>query len=246
MPKVIPYLVATGVLAAFAFYLGNVQGDWTLGVLIFTSVFAILLVAFWEDQKSSPSIRTPVVPKDQTRLQLDGLREDVQAVSAAMRLLSEQKPATPPPASEDLKGAVSTLAQELGVREKESQRMLDLLIQKDHKRILARLASIRETAEFTRRIVANGKLDEKDALNQLTLEIEDAFNDLGLEILQVATGTKISDLPAAGFTVVSAEEASDPILAGTVKESLCDAIYITDGEGRRAFIAPAKLKLYKL
>ena len=246
MPKVIPYLVATGVLAAFAVYLGNVQGDWKLGVLLFTSVFAILLVAFWEDQKSSPSIRTPVVPKDQTRLQLDGLREDVQAVSAAMRLLSEQKPATPPPASEDLKGAVSTLAQELGVREKESQRMLDLLIQKDHKRILARLASIRETAEFTRRIVANGKLDEKEALNQLTMEIEDAFNDLGLEILQVATGTKISDLPAAGFTVVSAEEASDPILAGTVKESLCDAIYITDGEGRRAFIAPAKLKLYKL
>ena len=246
MPKVIPYLVATGVLAAFAVYLGNVQGDWTLGVLIFTSVFAILLVAFWEDQKSSPSIRTPVVPKDQTRLQLDGLREDVQAVSAAMRLLSEQKPATPPPASEDLKGAVSTLAQELGVREKESQRMLDLLIQKDHKRILARLASIRETAEFTRRIVANGKLDEKEALNQLTMEIEDAFNDLGLEILQVATGTKISDLPAAGFTAVSAEEALDPALAGTVKESLCDAIYIKDGEGRRAFIAPAKLKLYKL
>jgi len=246
MPKVIPYIVATGVMAAFAVYLGNVQGDWKLGVLLFASVFAILLVAFLEDQKSSPSIRTPVVPKDQTRLQLDDLRVDVQAVSAAMRLLSEQKPAAQPPAAEDLKGAVSTLAQELGVREKESQRMLDLLIQKDHKRILARLASIRETAEFTRRIAANGKLDEKEALNQLTLEIEDAFNDLGLEILQVATGTKISDLPAAGFTVVSAEEASDPTLAGTVKESLCDAIYITDGEGRRAFIAPAKLKLYKL
>ena len=246
MPKVIPYIVATGVMAAFAVYLGNVQGDWKLGVLLFASVFAILLVAFLEDQKSSPSIRTPVVPKDQTRLQLDDLRVDVQAVSAAMRLLSEQKPAAQPPAAEDLKGAVSTLAQELGVREKESQRMLDLLIQKDHKRILARLASIRETAEFTRRIAANGKLDEKEALNQLTMEIEDAFNDLGLEILQVATGTKISDLPAAGFTVVSAEEASDPTLAGTVKESLCDAIYITDGEGRRAFIAPAKLKLYKL
>ena len=246
MPKVIPYLVATGVLAAFAVYLGNAHGAWVLGGGLFASVVLILLIDFWEDQKSSPSIRTSVVPKDQTRLQLDGLREDVQAVSAAMRLLSEQKPATPPPASEDLKGAVSTLAQELGVREKESQRMLDLLIQKDHKRILARLASIRETAEFTRRIVANGKLDEKEALNQLTMEIEDAFNDLGLEILQVATGTKISDFPAAGFTVVSAEEASDPILAGTVKESLCDAIYITDGEGRRAFIAPAKLKLYKL
>jgi len=246
MPKVIPYLVATGVLAAFAVYLGNVQGDWKLGFLLFTSVFAILLVAFWEDQKSSPSIRTPVVPKDQTRLQLDGLREDVQAVSDAMRLLSEQKPAAQPPAAEDLKGAVSTLAHELGVREKESQRMLDLLIQKDHKRILARLASIRETAEFTRRIVANGKLDEKEAFNQLTMEIEDAFNDLGLEILQLSPGIKISELPAAGFTAVSAEEALDPALAGTVKESLCDAIYIKDGEGRRAFIAPAKLKLYKL
>ena len=176
MPKVIPYLVITGVLAGFAVYLGNAHGAWVLGGGLFASVVLILLIDFWEDQKSSPSIRTSVVPKDQTRLQLDGLREDVQAVSAAMRLLSEQKPATPPPASEDLKGAVSTLAQELGVREKESQRMLDLLIQKDHKRILARLASIRETAEFTRRIVANGKLDEKEALNQLTMEIEDAFN----------------------------------------------------------------------
>lgn len=246
MPKVTPYLVVTGVLAGFAVYLGNAQGDWKLGGGLFALVVPILLIAFWEDRKSSHSIRSPGMPRDQTRLQLDGLREDVQAVSAAMRHISEQKSATPPPASEDLKGAVSTLAQELGVREKESQRMLDLLVQKDHKRILARLASIRETAEFTRRIVANGKLDEKEAFNQLTMEIEDAFNDLGLEILQISPGTKVSELPASGFTAISAEEASNPTLAGTVKESLCDAIYIKDGEGRRAFVAPAKLKLYKL
>lgn len=246
MPKVIPYLIVAGILAGFAVYLGNAHGEWMLGGGLFLLVVPILLIAFWEDQKSSPANRPQVIPKEQTSLQLVGLREDVQAVSAAMRLLSAQTPAVQPPASEDLKGAVSTLAQELGVREKESQRMLDLLIQKDHKRILARLASIRETAEFTRRIAANGKLDEKEALNQLTMEIEDAFNDLGLEILQISPGTKISELPAAGFTVVSAEEATDPTLAGTVKESLCDAIYIKDGDGRRAFIAPAKLKLYKL
>lgn len=246
MPKALPYLVTLAVLAVLAIYIGKEGGNWMIGAGLFVSVSVILLVGYLEDSKAKPAAGPQRAPQLHVAPQWDDLRADVQGVAAAVRLLTTQSQAALPAASEDLKGAVSTLAQELSAREKESQRMLDLLIQKDHKRILARLASIRETAEFTRRIAANGKLDEKEALNQLMLEIEDAFNDLGLEILQIAPGTKISELPAAGFTAVSAEEAPSAELAGTVKESLCDAIYIKDGAGRRAFISPAKLKFYKL
>ena len=246
MPKVIPYLIAAGILAGFAVYLGNAHGEWMLGGGLFLLVVPILLIAFWEDQKSSPANRPQVIPKEQTSLQLVGLREDVQAVSAAMRLLSAQTPAVQPPASEDLKGAVSTLAQELGVREKESQRMLDLLIQKDHKRILARLASIRETAEFTRRIAANGKLEDKEALHQLIMEIEAAIGDLGMEILHIPVGARISELINGSFTILTALPPESPATAGTVKESLSDAVFIKDDSGKSVFIAPAKLRVFKL
>jgi hypothetical protein len=143
-------------------------------------------------------------------------------------------------------GAVAALAKDLGIREKETQRLHDMIIRRDHRNALARLATIRETAEFTRKINEEGKIADKEALSQLIMEIEAAIDDLGLEIMNVATGTRISELPNGSFTILSAVTPDSADLAGTVKEAVTEAVFLRDENGKQVFIAPAKLRAYKL
>lgn len=150
------------------------------------------------------------------------------------------------PASGDLNGAVAALAKDLGIREKETQRLHDALIRRDHRNALARLATVRETAEFTRKINAAGKIADKEALSQVVMEIEAALDDLGLEIMHVAAGTRIADLPNGSFTILSATPPEAGELPGTVKEAVTEAIFLRDADGKQVFIAPAKLRAYKL
>lgn len=142
--------------------------------------------------------------------------------------------------------AVGVLAKDLAAREKESARLLDIIKRKESRNALARLATIRETAEFTRRINAAGKLDDKEALRQLIQEIDAAFEDLGLEILHIAPGSRVVELPSGSFSVVSSADAETSALAGTVKESLSDAVFLKDDGGKPVFISPAKLRVYRL
>jgi hypothetical protein len=151
-----------------------------------------------------------------------------------------------PAASGDLNGAVAALAKDLGIREKETQRLHDALIRRDHRNALARLATVRETAEFTRKINAAGKIADKEALSQVVMEIEAALDDLGLEIMHVAAGTRIADLPNGSFTILSATPPEAGELPGTVKEAVTEAIFLRDADGKQVFIAPAKLRAYKL
>ncbi len=142
--------------------------------------------------------------------------------------------------------AVGVLAKDLASREKEMTRLLDVFRRKESRNALARIATIRDTAEFTRRINDAGKLDDKEALRQLILEIEAAVEDLGMEVLHIAAGTKVSDLPNGSFAILNASDPEVPALAGTVKESLSDAIFLRDESGRQVFISPAKLRVYRL
>jgi hypothetical protein len=146
----------------------------------------------------------------------------------------------------DLNAAVAALAKDLGIREKETQRLQDIISRRDLRNALARLATIRETAEFTRRINSAGKLDDREALNQLIMEIEAAIADLGMEVLHIPAGARIAELPNGSFTILTALPAESPTTAGTVKESLSDAIFIKDDSGKSVFIAPAKLRVFKL
>lgn len=148
--------------------------------------------------------------------------------------------------SESLTEAVATLARDLAIREKETQKLHEIIVHKDQKRALARFCSIYETAEFTRRINATNKIDDKEAFNQLILEIESALADLGLEILTIHSGMLIRDLPAGSFTIVGSEDAVNTKDAGTVKEVVSAAIFIKDSSGAYKFISPAKIKVYKL
>ena len=149
-------------------------------------------------------------------------------------------------ASIDTNGAVAALAKDLGIREKETQRLHEMIVRRDHRNILARLATIRETAEFTRKINAEGKIGDKEAFGQLITEIEAALDDLGLEIMHIPVGSRIAELPNGSFTILSAVPAEGAEHAGTVKEALTEAVFLRDGNGKQVYIAPAKLRAYKL
>ena len=78
------------------------------------------------------------------------------------------------------------------------------------------------------------------------MEIEAAIGDLGMEILHIPVGARIAELPNGSFTILSALPPESPATAGTVKESLSDAVFIKDDSGKALFIAPAKLRVFKL
>lgn len=173
--------------------------------------------------------------------EISQIRQDILRLGNSQNLL----PHTPSQPS-DMNGAVAALAKDLGIREKETQRLQDIISRRDLRNALARLATIRETAEFTRRINAEGKLNDKEALNQLIMEIEAAIADLGMEILHIPVGSPIANLPIGSFSILTVLPAESPATAGTVKESLSDAVFIKDDSGKALFIAPAKLRVYKL
>ena len=151
-----------------------------------------------------------------------------------------------PGSNASLTEAVATLARDLSIREKETQKLHDIIIRKEQRRVLARVCSIYETAEFTRRINAANKINDKEALNQIYMEVESALADIGLEILNINIGALIKDLPVGSFNIISAEVSELSSNAGKVKEVVSCAIYVKDSSGGLVFISPAKLKVYKL
>lgn len=250
-------IVALLVVAALAFLAGlkyavadGQGGDVRSMALMFVALGGCLLgylkYADIEDQntelikasgdRSSPLLLTEIGAVKDELLQLAN-RTAVPASADA------PAPAT---ASGDFNGAIAALAKDLGLREKETQRLHEVLIRRDHRNALARLATIRETAEFTRKINSAGKIADKEALSQVIMEIEAALDDLGLEIMHVSAGTRIADLPNGSFSILSATQAEAGELPGTVKEAVTEAVFLRDADGKQVFIAPAKLRAYKL
>jgi hypothetical protein len=184
--------------------------------------------------RSSPLLLTELSAVKDELLRLGNRTEETASGAAS------------PPAAGDLNGAIAALAKDLGVREKETQRLHEVLIRRDHRNALARLATIRETAEFTRKINAAGKIADKEALSQMIMEIEAALDDLGLQIMHISAGTRIADLPNGSFSILSATQAEAGEQPGTVKEAVTEAVFLRDADGKQVFIAPAKLRAYKL
>lgn len=251
MSRTLPYFLVIVVTLGLAGYLYSTDEKifgFGLGLIL------SLLIGLVALEKPRRIARAPVAagPASSTpaRVGADHAAEFSAIRAQLAELISTLNNAKPTGATHaddtSLRKAVETLAGELSAREKEASRHQDLLVQRDQKRLLARIASIRETAEFMRRAVLAGKMDVNEALNQMMLELEAAIGDTGLEVHQIAPGTCISELPAAAFIALTAEIASDPSQAGTVKEAVSDALFIQDPEGRRAYISPAKLKLYRI
>lgn len=245
------WIAALTVVAALAFLAGGKyaehDGQRSM-LLLFIALGGFLLCylkyAETEDQNAelikasadrpSTVLLTEISQVRQELLRLSNRTQDIPLIAA------------PTNDSGNIAGAVAALAKDLGIREKETQRLHDMIIRRDHRNALARLATIRETAEFTRKINEEGKIADREALSQLIMEIEAAIDDLGLEIMHVTAGTRISELPNGSFTILSAVTPDSADLAGTVKEAVTEAVFLRDENGKQVFIAPAKLRAYKL
>ena len=105
---------------------------------------------------------------------------------------------------------------------------------------------INETLHFTLKIRGEGKITDTIAVDQLRMEIESAISDLGLEFDAIVPGQTIAELAAGSFVVVKAEEAPAGAKPGTVKEVLNIGLYARDEAGKKHFISPSKINVYKL
>lgn len=144
-----------------------------------------------------------------------------------------------------LEESVGELARQLSNREREIVKLQERLAAKENKRLLVRLATIQDTASFTLKLVAEGKLNEKDALEQIRMELSSAMSDLGLEEHRIKVGDKINNLPAGSFALVKVDPNPPPGLEGTVKEVLNDGLYAHDGT-KATFLIPSRIHAYKL
>jgi len=144
-----------------------------------------------------------------------------------------------------LEESVGELARQLSHREREIVKLQERLAAKENKRLLVRLASIQDTASFTFKLVGEGKLTEKDALEQIRMELSSAMGDIGLEEHRIKVGDKINALPAGSFALVKVDPNPPLGLEGTVKEVLNDGLYAHDGT-KATFLIPSRIHAYKL
>lgn len=144
-----------------------------------------------------------------------------------------------------LEESVGELARQLSHREREIVKLQERLAAKENKRLLVRLATIQDTASFTLKLVAEGKLNEKDALEQIRMELSSAMGDIGLEEHRIKVGDKINALPAGSFALVKVDPNPPAGLEGTVKEVLNDGLYAHDGT-KATFLIPSRIHAYKL
>lgn len=144
-----------------------------------------------------------------------------------------------------LEESVGELARQLSNREREVTKLQERLAAKENKRLLVRLASIQDTASFTLKLVAEGKLNERDALEQIRMELSSAMGDLGLEEHRIKVGDRINALPAGSFALVKVDPNPPEGLEGTVKEVLNDGLYAHDGT-KATFLIPSRIHAYKL
>lgn len=144
-----------------------------------------------------------------------------------------------------LEESVGELARQLSNREREVAKLQERLAAKENKRLLVRLATIQDTASFTLKLVAEGKLNETDALEQIRMELSSAMGDIGLEEHRIKVGDKINALPAGSFALVKVDPNPPAGLEGTVKEVLNDGLYAHDGT-KATFLIPSRIHAYKL
>jgi hypothetical protein len=179
--------------------------------------------------------------------------EDVSEKDTYVAVKETKESPTPDKDSEEpakviplsLEESVGELARQLSHREREIVKLQERLAAKENKRLLVRLASIQDTASFTFKLVGEGKLTEKDALEQIRMELSSAMGDIGLEEHRIKVGDKINALPAGSFALVKVDPSPPVGLEGTVKEVLNDGLYAHDGT-KATFLIPSRIHAYKL
>jgi len=271
MNRILPFIVSLIVTSSLSFLAGVKLYNHTetsssdgslLPVLLLLVVIGILILYFYlsDTQQQNAKLKKYISDKalktqhdappneiiNSLKRELIEAKAEIERLEKASKLTQNSTRNSVPNTDNSLTQAVEILTHDLRGKEKEIQQLHEIISRQEQRRILARLATIRETTQFTLKINENGRLDDKDALKQIIQEIEAAFDDLGLEILHVLPGERIIHLQNGSFTILNALPAESPEKAGTVKESLSDAIFIKDHNGKPLFISPAKLRVFKL
>lgn len=209
---------------------------------------------------STPQVRTTVnVGFDSEALkgiqdQLAKLEKSLVAVSAK---LDQPAPAAPNKGDENVAKALEAMKEQMDAglrnareeverRDRTNDTLAETLKRSSIQRTLARMALTLELARAVGAKVAEGKTSGADAMEFLLGDLESALMDNNVNFESVAVGTKLADLAAGSFTPVAYVDAPSPELAGTVKEAKSAAYFIQEDDGKRRFIAPAKLILYKV
>lgn len=189
--------------------------------------------------------------------QLAKLSEGIAKLEVKLDESHKSKPLASAKADEDVSKALVAITSQMDAalrnareeverRDKTNESLADTLKRATVQRTLARITSTLELAKAVAAKVSEGKTTPSDALDFLLGDLESALQDNNVNFESIAIGTRLNELIPGSFTPVAYLDAPSPELAGTVKEVKTAAYYIQDEEGKRRYIAPAKLILFKV
>jgi hypothetical protein len=192
---------------------------------------------------------------------LEEIRASIAKVNQTLSTLIAKMDATPAPAtpkedneyvskalgslSSQMEAALRNAREEVERRDKANEALTANLTKANILRTLTRFATALELARAVSAKVAEGKTSGADGLEFVLGDLESALADNNVHPEQLAVGTPIKDLPAGSFTPMAYVDAENPSQAGTIKEARSAAYFIPDEDGRKRYIAPAKVIAYK-
>ena len=177
---------------------------------------------------------------------------EVKSALAGFRQSAESEPAgtqLSAPVSEDklgeISGALTEAMKEISRRDETIDVLTANVTRANIQRNLARLTQILEVALSLKARVSAGKSDPAGSLDFLVDDMNAALTDQGVEFLEIAPGTKVSELPAGSFAAIAVVDAPDDSARGTVKEVRSRCYFIPEEGKKPRYVAPAKVVLYR-
>jgi hypothetical protein len=172
---------------------------------------------------------------------LASLQQSGESAPAAMT------PTTPVPEDKlgEISGALTEAMKEISRRDETIDVLTANVTRANIQRNLARLTQILEVALSLKARVSAGKSDPAGSLDFLVDDMNAALTDQGVEFLEIAPGTKVSELPAGSFAAIAVVDAPDDSARGTVKEVRSRCYFIPEEGKKPRYVAPAKVVLYR-
>ena len=177
----------------------------------------------------------------EVRSALASLQQSGESAPAAMT------PAAPVPEDKlgEISGALTEAMKEISRRDETIDVLTANVTRANIQRNLARLTQILEVALSLKARVSAGKSDPAGSLDFLVDDMNAALTDQGVEFLEIAPGTKVSELPAGSFAAIAVVDAPDDSARGTVKEVRSRCYFIPEEGKKPRYVAPAKVVLYR-
>ena len=183
----------------------------------------------------------------QIQEELAALRQDIKSIKASPGAAATDNAPAAEVSAElgELSGALSEAMKQISSRDGQIDLLTKNVNQANIQRNLVRLSQSCEIARTLQTRVASGKSDPKESFDFLVDDLDSALSDQGVEAMEIAVGTKVSDLAAGSFAAISVVDAPEDALRGTVKEVRSRSYFISEDGKKPRFIAPAKVILYR-